>query len=63
MTDPPGSTEDNGTTAAEALTGRELAALVVDALLRAGLLKQEHVESAIEIAAEEIDVRKALGDY
>jgi hypothetical protein len=40
-----------------------LAALVVDALITAGLLPAEHTKRAIEIAAEEISVRKALGDY
>ncbi|HEX3774539.1 MAG TPA: hypothetical protein VHV51_08745 [Polyangiaceae bacterium] len=41
----------------------ELAALIVDALFHGGLLKKEELELARAIAAEEIDVRKALGDY
>jgi hypothetical protein len=37
--------------------------LVIDALLRANIVKAEEVGRAIKIVAEEIDVRKALGDY
>jgi hypothetical protein len=46
-----------------ALPSAELAALVVDALMRAGLVSEEHVARALQIAEEEIEVRKALGDY
>lgn len=45
------------------LASTELAELVVDALLRAGLLDEDDIPKAIEIATEEIEVRKALGDY
>jgi len=45
------------------LGSEELAELIVDALLRAAILKQENVERAVKIAREEIDARKALGDY
>lgn len=45
------------------LASTELAELVADALLRAGLLKEDDTSKAIEIVAEEIEVRKALGDY
>ena len=45
------------------LSSEELAALIVDALLRADIVKQEQVERAMRIAIEEIDVRKVLGDY
>ena len=45
------------------INSADLAALIVDALLRSGLLGKEGVEKAIAIAAEEIDARKALGDY
>ena len=45
------------------LRSESLAALVVDALVDASIVKQEDVERAIEIATEEIEVRKALGDY
>lgn len=41
----------------------ELAALIVDALLLAGVIRQEDVDRAIRIAMEEIDVRRVLGDY
>ena len=44
------------------LGAEELAALMVDALLRADIVKQEQVERAMRIAIEEIDVRKVLGD-
>jgi hypothetical protein len=47
----------------EKLSTEDLAALVVDALLRAGIVKAEDVKRAIAIAIEEIDVRKTLGDY
>jgi hypothetical protein len=45
------------------LTSEQLAALVVDALIDAGLVPKEKVKEAIAIAAEEIEVRKAMGDY
>jgi hypothetical protein len=37
--------------------------LIVDALLCASILKQEDVSRAITIVTEEIEVRKAFGDY
>jgi hypothetical protein len=52
--------EDDG---GEPLTSEDLAALIVDALLRAGLVDGDKVPLAIEIATEEIDARKAVGDY
>ncbi len=51
------------TGAGERLTSNELAALIIDALLRPGIVEAEDVDRAIEIATEEINVRKALGDY
>jgi hypothetical protein len=45
------------------LSSTELAELVVDALLRAGLLIEVDVVRAVEIAREEIEVRRVLGDY
>jgi len=45
------------------LTSENLAALVVDALVVAGIVPKEKFEKAVEIAAEEIEVRKAAGDY
>lgn len=41
----------------------ELAASIVDALLRANIVKESDVEKAIRIATEEIEVRKTMGDY
>jgi hypothetical protein len=45
------------------LTSESLAALIVDALIDAKIIDREHLRSAIQIAAVEIEVRKALGDY
>lgn len=45
------------------LTSEQLAALIVDVLIDAGIIDKQRVPEAIEIAAEEIEVRKALGDY
>lgn len=40
-----------------------VAALAVDVLLDCDLIKKENLEEAIEIVAEEILVRFAVGDY
>ena len=40
-----------------------VAQLAVDALVDAGLIKQEEFKGAVAIVAEEIFVRLALGDY
>jgi hypothetical protein len=48
---------------ADRLSSQELAALVVDALLRADIVRQEDVERALMIVVEELDARKAVGDY
>ncbi|MEG4495618.1 hypothetical protein QUB05_00200 [Microcoleus sp. F10-C6] len=45
------------------LTSDRLAASIVDALIDAGIIDKQRVPEAIEIGAEEIEVRKALGDY
>jgi hypothetical protein len=45
------------------IPSEELAALVIDALLDADIVRKEDVAKAIKIAAKEIEVRKALGDY
>lgn len=45
------------------MTSEELAVLIVDILLRDGLLRQADVRRAIELATEEIEVRKIMGDY
>lgn len=47
----------------EKLTSESLAALIIDALVDAGIIKKEDMERSIEIATEEINVRKAAGDY
>jgi hypothetical protein len=40
-----------------------LAALIVDALVDAGLVRKPDFEKAVSVAAEEIDARKAVDDY
>ena len=47
----------------DTLTSEILASLVVDALLRAGVVRQEHVELALEVVTEEIHVRHSLGEF
>lgn len=47
----------------DALNSSDLASLIVDALLRGGILSKVDVKRALEIVTEEIEVRKALGDY
>jgi hypothetical protein len=37
--------------------------LIIDALVDAKIVDKDEVERAIEIAAEEINARKAAGDY
>lgn len=53
----------SGTHERERLSSEDLAALVIDALIHAGIVKEEDVERAMKIAMEEINVRKILGDY
>jgi len=45
------------------LASQDLAILIVDALVVAGIIKQQDMQRAMSIVVEEIDVRKALGDY
>lgn len=45
------------------LTSESLAALIVDALVDANIVQKQDIERAIQIATEEIHVRKAAGDY
>ena len=45
------------------LLSEALAALIVDALVDAGLITKENFEQAVVIASEEIEVRKVAGDY
>ena len=46
-----------------ALTSKELASLIVDALVDAGFIDKADMPAAIDVATTEIDVRKAMGDY
>jgi len=45
------------------LSSSDLATLVVDALVVAGIVKEPDAERAILIVTEEIDARKAVRDY
>lgn len=45
------------------LSSEDLAALIVDALVDGKCVKLENFDKAVEIAAEEITARKAMGDY
>ena len=45
------------------LSSDDLAALLVDALLRARIIEAQDVERAVKIVVEELEVRKSLGDY
>ncbi|MCK9608808.1 MAG: hypothetical protein M0R33_20405 [Methylomonas sp.] len=46
-----------------ALSTAELAELIVDALLHGGVLRKDDINRALEFVSEEIDARKAVGDY
>lgn len=48
---------------ATGMPSEDLAAIIVDALVRANIVDERDVGRALKIATEEIDVRKALGDY
>jgi hypothetical protein len=45
------------------LSSKQLATLIIDALVSTGLVRKADVAEAINIAKTEIDVRKAMGDY
>jgi len=45
------------------LTSEALATLIIDTLRLAKIIKMEDVDRAITISTEEIDARKAAGDY
>ena len=49
--------------AEEKISSEELAALIVDALLRAGIVREDSVQLAVRVAVEEIEARKVMGDY
>ncbi len=44
-------------------TSESLAVLLIDALVDAGLVNQADFQQAVAVVTEEIEVRKALGDY
>jgi hypothetical protein len=59
-------TSDRGFTKggpAPRLTSKELAALIVDALLRADIVSEHRVPTAMAVVAEELEARKRVGDY
>ena len=45
------------------LASEDLAGLIVDALLRGGVVQVADVPRAVVIATEEIEARKGVGDY
>jgi hypothetical protein len=47
----------------ERLSSEGLAALIVDALVEAGIVERSAFGAALAVAREEIEVRKAMGDY
>lgn len=46
-----------------ALTSRQLAELIIESLIRAGFLSKSAFDQAVAVCEEEIDARKAVGDY
>jgi hypothetical protein len=55
--------EKKTSSSANKLLSEDLAALIVDALLRATVVREADIARAVKIATEEIEVRKSLGDY
>lgn len=47
----------------EKIPSQQLAALIIDALIDAKIIQKEHSGLAINIAAQEINIRKSMGDY
>jgi hypothetical protein len=47
----------------KAISSEDLASLIVDALADAGLVPRDKFAEAVKIAAQEIEVRKEMGDY
>lgn len=45
------------------LSSGDLAAIIVDAMIDAGIVYKKDVFRALEIATDKIDGRKELGDY
>jgi hypothetical protein len=63
MIRPMNDDDDDGLEPDGTVTSKLLAELIVDALLRASIVNEKDVARANAIAAEEIEVRKAFGDY
>ncbi|MFZ5891916.1 MAG: hypothetical protein ACOY0T_12750 [Myxococcota bacterium] len=54
---------DRSENAADRLTSEALASLVIDSLVHPGIVRAEDVERAITIVTDELEARKAMGDY
>ena len=61
--DKPVDTRNSNSLKKNAISSEDLAALIIDALIWAGIVKQEDGERALSIVTEKIEVRKAFGDY
>jgi hypothetical protein len=59
----PMNDDDDGLEPDGTVTSKELATLIVDGLVQASIVNEKDIARAIAIATEEIEVRKALGDY
>jgi hypothetical protein len=53
---------ENGTVAGIEISSRDMAELIADALIDASVMKEENRAKCVDIAAEEIWVRKLLVD-
>jgi len=45
------------------ISAEHMAALIIDALVDAGMIARSDTEAAMSVAAEEIRVRQALGNF
>ena len=45
------------------ISSGDLAAIIVDALIDAGIVQKKDVRRALEISTDKIDGRKEIGDY
>jgi hypothetical protein len=45
------------------LTSKELATLIADSLINAGLISKERLREAVEVISVDLDARKGVGDY
>jgi hypothetical protein len=55
------SDQEKEKTDSNGASSESLATVIIDALIDANIIKQEHFEKAVKIAIEEMDVRKAMG--